>query len=173
MMAACYVMACWVLISLMRQRFFSSRGTAIILIIVLGILIESGCYSKTTFDEIVVIRHGEQYAYEIRLHSRTEGRGNAHNPFDLSKYEYESNYSICVNKLEGEIAAKDLIFTQLEGCKPNPSFWVDQTGYIEIRDECLTVALEAEYTKGLGRKPLPANGRYTIAEIPDKQLGPR
>ena len=148
------------------------RGTVARLTIILWLLVLNSCYSTTTFDETVVIRHGERYLYEIRLHSRTEGRGNIHDPFDLSKHKYESDYSICVNSLEGKIDAKDMIFTQVEGCKPNASFWIDQAGFIEFRDDCLTVALEAAYIKERRREPLPANGTYKITQLLDKRLEP-
>jgi hypothetical protein len=147
-----------------------SRLTKVAL--VLGLLAMNGCYSKTTFDERVEIRQAERYAYKIQLHSHTEGRGNVHNLLDLRKYEYESSYSICVNSLKGKIDAAGLVFTQLAECETNPSFWVDQRGFIEFRDDCLHIALEAEYIKGWGRKPLLANGTYAIAQVLDKPVEP-
>src|SRR5437879_3863100 len=119
-----------------------TRSRVMQLVIVLGLLGGSGCYSEQTFDKEVVIRPAAQFAYEIRIHSHTEGRGNPHNLFDFTKYEWETWYSLCVNNLQGKINATDLVFTQLEKCQVNLPFHADLKGYIEFWDGCLTIALE-------------------------------
>lgn len=147
-----------------------TRSRLIQLAIVLGLLGGNGCYSET-FDKEVVIYPAKRFAYEIRLHSHTEGRGNPHDVFDWTKQKFESRYSICVNSLSGKIYANDLLFTQLTGCEANPSFWVDQKGFIEFGDDCLTIALEAKYnTEMKNRQPLAANGIYKIVQVLDKRL---
>jgi len=147
-----------------------TRSRLIKVAIVLGFLSGTGCYSET-FDKEIAIYPAKRFAYEIRLHSHTEGRGNPHEVFDWTKQKFQSRYSICVNSLNGRIDAKDLLFTPLAGCEANPSFWVDQKGFIEFWDDCLTVALEAVYNKEMsGRRPLAANGTYRIVQILDERL---
>ncbi|HJT19794.1 MAG TPA: hypothetical protein VJ746_04960 [Nitrospira sp.] len=147
-----------------------TRSRLIQLAIVLGLLGGNGCYSET-FEKEVVILPAKRFAYEIQLHSHTEGRGNPHEIFDWTKQEFQSRYSICVNSLEGKIDAADLVFTQLPECAANPSFWVNPKGFVEFWDGCLTIALEAVYNNEVSsRRPLPANGTYKIAKVLDKPL---
>ena len=144
----------------------SARNRVAKALVVIGLLGGNGCYTET-FEKEIVIYPANRFAYEIQLHSHHEGRGNHHDFFDFSRKEWDSVYSICVNSLKGKIVAADLLFTQMTECRANPSFWIDQDGYIEFRDGYLTVALEAVYTKEMGaRRPLAANGTYKIVQIP-------
>jgi hypothetical protein len=69
----------------------SNRRTVAKALVVLGFLGMGGCYTET-FEKEVVIYPAKRFAYEIQLHSHTEGRGNHHDFFDFSKNEWKSVY---------------------------------------------------------------------------------
>ena len=60
------------------------RNRLIKAVVVLGLLGGNGCYSET-FDKEVVTYPAKRFAYEIRVHSHDEGRGNHHDLFDFTK----------------------------------------------------------------------------------------
>lgn len=134
------------------------------------ILLSSSCYRENTFDpEVIIFPGAKGFAYEVQIRGHGEGRGNPHNPFDWKVHKWDYTYWIYTNKIEGIVAASDLVLTSRWRCVEHPRSYENIKGHVKFESERMIVALDlAKYDNNdtvIGQAPLDANGTYAIRVV--------
>ena len=143
-----------------------------VLLLLADILALQGCY-EITYDREVTIRPANKFVYEIQMHGRGEGRGNPHDLLDFKalKLQKWDNYTwIYLNRLEGEINARDIVLTPHWRCTDKPYAQSELIGSIKFENGNMIVSLEGPIYDKDGihvskHAPMNINGTYRIAQI--------
>ncbi len=91
--------------------------------------------------EEVIVRTSDEFNFEIEIPIHNEGRGNVHT-FDVSKYEFDSQHWIYVDKITGEINASDIVLTYERDKTNSPWKQSNLKGAIGFSRDSLTINLQ-------------------------------
>ena len=146
------------------------------------LLTAPSCILDWNFEREVELRPGTgEFKYEVLLRGHFTGRGNPHDLFfDWSEKKWVQLYWIYVKGISSRVNAADLVMTRHWGCVAESEWqrYNDLKGYIEFRQETVTVALEVaqfdRITRALiGHKPFEGNGTYKMSGLLGEEFRPR